>query len=177
MGRLLVSTPVASNPPGDLVLTPLNTKGLTPKGVPLSGWLVQYQLLLVVLDPFTNESAWILKTAGRILENFDQADCRVGFVLAGADADETKQYLGPWVRRVLAFPDPNRTITKAFSFERVPAIVHIGSDGAIVNSCEDWNPDGWQVVTDELARMMRWTGPVLPAPNDPGAYRGTPANG
>ena len=50
--------PVASNPPADLFLQPL-----TGKGFPISGWLVQYQLLLIALDPFTNESAWAFPTA------------------------------------------------------------------------------------------------------------------
>ena len=54
---------VASNPPSDLVLTPL-----TGKGLPLSAYLVQYHLLFVVVDPFTNESSWILPTAVRVLE-------------------------------------------------------------------------------------------------------------
>jgi hypothetical protein len=168
----LISPAVATNPPADLQLTPL-----TGKGFPLSGWLVQYQLLLVALDPFTNESAWLLRTSARVLETFEQADCRVGFVLAGADIDETRQFLGPLARRVLAFPDPQRTITKAFGFERIPAIVHVDSSGAVVNSCEDWDPAGWQTLTDELARMMSWTGPVLPFPGDPGPFIGTAATG
>ena len=163
---------MASNPSADLVLSPL-----TGKGFPLSAWLVQYQLLLVILDPFTTESSWVLPAAVRVLEQFEQADCRVAFVLAGADADETRQFLGPHARSVLAFPDTDRTITKSFGLDRVPAIVHIGSDGNVVNSCEDWDPDGWQVVTDELARMMSWTGPVLPYNGDPGPYLGTPAAG
>ena len=163
---------MASNPPADLVLSPL-----TGKGFPLSAWLVQYQLLLAILDPFTNESSWVLPAAARVLEQFEEADCRVGFVLAGADADETRQFLGPRARTVLAFPDTDRTITKSFGLDRVPALVHIGSDGKVVNSCEDWDPDGWQVVTDELARMMCWTGPVLPDPRDPGPFLGTPALG
>ena len=75
---------MASNPSADLVLSPL-----TGKGFPLSAWLVQYQLLLVILDPFTTESSWVLPAAVRVLEQFEQADCRVAFVLAGADADET----------------------------------------------------------------------------------------
>ena len=50
------------------------------------------------------------------------------------------------------------------------------SDGSVVNAAEDWNPDAWQVVTDELARMMSWTGPVLPDPRDPGAFVGTKAS-
>ena len=117
---------MASNPPADLLLQPL-----TGKGFPISAWLVQYQLLFVVLDPFTNESAWALPTAVRILHNFEQSDCRVGVVLAGADADEAKQFLGPKAKDFLCFPDPDRTIVRSFGLERLPAIVHVGSDGAV----------------------------------------------
>lgn len=161
---------MASNPSTDLVLTPL-----TGKGFPLSAWLVQYHLLLVALDPFTNESAWLLDTSVRVLETFEQADCRVGFVMAGADADESRQFLGPHARTILTFPDPNRTIVKSLGFDRLPAIVHLAMDGKVVSAAEGWNPDTWQSVTDELARMMRWTGPVLPHPSDPGSFEGTPA--
>jgi hypothetical protein len=168
----LALRPVAANPQPDLVLTPL-----TGKGFPLSAWLVQYQLLLAVVDPFTNESAWVLKTAGRILETFDQADCRVGFVVAGATADEAREFLGPYAQRVLTFPDTDRAIVKAFGLERLPALVHVENSGNVVNAAEDWDPATWQAVTDELARNMRWTGPVLHAPGDPSAFRGSPALG
>ena len=162
---------MASNPPAELLLQPL-----TGKGFPVSAWLVQYQLLFVMLDPFTNESAWAFPTAVRVLQNFAQADCRVGVVLAGADADESKQFLGPHAKEFLCFPDPQRAIVKAFGLERLPALVPVGSDGSVVNAAEDWNPDAWQVVTDELARMMRWTGPVLPDPRYPGSFVGTKAS-
>jgi hypothetical protein len=161
---------VASNPPSDLVFTPL-----TGKGFALSAWVVQYHLLLAVLDPYTNESTWVLKTAARVLETFDQADCRVGFVLAGASADDAREYLGPYADQFLVFPDPDRSIVKGFSFDRLPALVHVSNDGTIVNAVEDWDPDAWQAVTDELARIMHWTGPVLPGPKDPVAFRGTAA--
>ena len=161
---------MASNPPADLVLAPL-----TGKGYPLSAWLVQYQLLLAVIDPFTDEGAWILPTAVRVLETFNQADCRVGIVLAGADTDETKQFLGPYVERLLAFPDPTRAIVRAFAFERLPALVHVGGDATVVNAAEGWHPGTWQAVTDELARIMAWSGPVLPSVKDPSPFAGTPA--
>jgi hypothetical protein len=162
---------VASNPPADLFLEPL-----TGKGFPISAWLVQYQLLLVALDPFTNESSWIFPTTVRVLHNFEQSDARVGVILAGADADESRQFLGPHAKTFLCFPDPNRSIVKGFGLEQVPAIVHVGSDGSVVNAAEGWHPDTWQNVTDELARMMHWTGPVLPDPRDPGAFAGTKAS-
>ena len=168
--RRLPFCAVAANPPSELILTPL-----TGKGFPVSAYLVQTHLLVVALDPFTNEAAWLLNTAVRVLETFEQADCRVAFLMTGADADESRQFLGPHAREILTFPDATRSITKAFGLERVPAIFHIGSDGKVVNAAEGWNPDTWQVVTDELARMMRWTGPVLPNAKDPGPFAGTPA--
>ncbi len=163
---------MAANPSVDLKLTSLNGKSY-----PLSAYLVQYQLLAVALDPFTNESAWVLKTAARIIETFDQADCRVCFVVAGADADEAKEFLGPYAARILTFPDPDRDIVKAFGFATLPAIVHVDNSGAVVNAAEGWDPDTWQPITDVLAQAMHWTGPVLPAPGDPSPFAGTPANG
>jgi hypothetical protein len=170
--RPLAWSTVAANPSTDLQLTALNGKAY-----PLSAYLIQYQLLAVVLDPFTNESAWVLKTAARVLEQFDQADCRVAFVVAGADADQCKQFLGPYANRILTFPDPDRSIVGSFAFETLPAIVHVDNSGAVVNAAEGWDPDAWQAVTDVLAREMRWTGPVLPAPGDPVPFAGTPARG
>ena len=166
----LTLTPVASNPPADLILAPL-----TGKGYPLRAWLVQYHLLLAVLDPFTDESSWILPTATRVLETFDEADCRVGIVLTGATADEARTFLGPIADRLLVFPDTDRSIVKAFAFERLPALVHVDNDGNVANATEGWNPAAWQVVTDELARVMSWSGPVLPAAKDPSPFVGTPA--
>ncbi len=163
---------MASNPSAELVLTPL-----TGKGFPLRAWLVNYHLLLVAVDPFTNEGSWILKTAVRVLENFEQADVRVGFVVAGANASQTREFLGPYAKSILAFPDPRREIVKAFAFDNLPAIVHVNIDGSVVNSAEGWFPLEWQAVTDTLARMMSWTGPVLPHGSDPGPFVGTPALG
>lgn len=168
--RPLAWETVAANPSTDLQLTALNGKTYS-----LAAYLVQYQLLAVALDPFTNESAWVLKTAARVLENFDQADCRVAFVLAGADADEAKQFLGPYANRILTFPDPQRSIVKSFAFATLPAIVHVDNSGAVVNAAEGWDPNSWQEVTDVLAKEMHWTGPVLPAPGDPAPFAGTPA--
>jgi hypothetical protein len=163
---------VASNPSSELLLTPL-----TGKGFPLRGWLVQYHLLLVAIDPFTNEGAWILPTAVRVLQTFEQADCRVGFVMVGADADESRQFLGPHARNILAFPDRDRAIVKSLGFATVPAIVHVDMDAKVVSAAEGWNPITWQDVTDTLAQQMRWTGPVLPDPKDPGSFPGTSALG
>jgi hypothetical protein len=84
---------VATDLPGDLVLAPV---GGEPRTV--AEWLTTFQLALVVLDPFTLESSWLLDTTGRILDHFREADVRVAFVVTGTEA-EAKEFLGPWALR------------------------------------------------------------------------------
>jgi len=162
---------VASSPPLDTVLRPINA---TPR--PLAQYLTTFHLVLVVLDPFTNESAWILETAGRVLTAFGQADCRVGWLVAGT-ADECREFLGPWAERFLTFADPDRDAIKALDLDRAPAIVHLAMDGTLVSYAQGWRPAAWQAVMDELARMLSWRAPHLPDPRDPAPYAGTPALG
>src|SRR5204863_1164083 len=114
--------------PPDLTLTPLNGPRRT-----VAQLLVTFHLCFVALDPFTHESAWILPTAARILAVFDQADVRVAWLVTGT-AEEARMFLGPWAREFLTFADPERDAVKAFGLERLPAIVHVGMDGTIVNS-------------------------------------------
>jgi hypothetical protein len=160
---------VASNPPPDTILRPV--KG-PPR--PLSQFLTTFHLVLVVLDPFTHESAWIIETAGRVLTTFSQADCRVGWLVAGT-TEECEAFLGPWAQRFITFSDPQREMVKALGLEHLPALVHLGMDGTVVAAAEGWSPRAWRAVTDELAEMVGWKGPSLPAPRDPAPYEGSPA--
>ena len=162
---------MASSPPPDTILRPINAPAR-----PLSQYLTTFHLVMVVLDPFTNESAWILETAGRVLTTFSQADCRVGWLVAGS-AEECREFLGPWADRFVTFADPDREAITGLGLERLPALVHLGMDASVVASAEGWHPATWQVVADELAQMLLWKGPRLPAPSDPAPYAGTPALG
>jgi hypothetical protein len=162
---------VARDPSPDLALTPLRGQART-----LAQQLVTFHLLFVALDPFTNESAWILSTAARILQNFEQADCRVAWLVTGT-ADECRLFLGPWADEMMTFADPDRAAVKEFGLERLPALVHVGMDCTAVGAAEGWDPAAWKAVTDRLARMVHWRGPVLPGPGDPGPFRGSPALG
>ena len=162
---------MASNPPADTILRPINGPAR-----PLSQFLTTFHLVLVALDPFTNESAWILETAGRVLTTFSQADCRVGWLVAG-DPEECRAFLGPWAQRFSTFSDPEREVIKGIGLDRLPAIVHLGMDATVVAAAEGWSPTAWQKVTDEVARIVGWKGPTLPAPRDPAPYGGTPALG
>ena len=138
--------------------------------------LTMFHLAFVALDPFTNESAWILETAGRVLTQFDQADVRVAWLVAGT-ASQCRQFLGPWAERVLTFADPDRVAIKGLGLTRLPAFVHLGMDGTIVGAAEGWDPPGWRAIADHLAVITAWTAPVLPLPGDPSPFQGTPATG
>ena len=111
---------MARDPSPDLLLTPLQGKART-----IGQLLTTFHLLFVALDPFTHESSWILPTAARILQNFEQADCRIAWLVTGAE-DECRQFLGPWASRIMTFADPQRSAVKEFGLERLPALVHVG---------------------------------------------------
>lgn len=160
---------MASNPPPDTVLRPLNG----PER-PLANYLTTFHLVLVVIDPFTYESAWLLPTAARILNTFGQADCRVAWLCAGSP-DECRAFLGPHAERFVTFSDPERGLIKALGLEQLPAIVHLGMDATVVDAAEGWNPAEWRRVADNLARVLQWKAPQIPAAGDPASFPGSPA--
>ncbi len=160
---------MAKDPSADLVLTPINGSGRT-----VSQWLTTFHLLVIVLDPYTNESAWILPTASRIIKTFEQADCRVALLLTADDRD-CRRFLGPIADEVLTFADAGRVAVKELGLERLPALVHLAMDGTVAASAEGWRPLEWRHVTHSLAKKLMWTAPVMPAVSDPGPFEGSPA--
>ncbi len=165
----LRSRAVATKLPNDLQLTPLDGE---PRD--LDDWLTTFHLASVVVDPYTNESSWVLKTAVRILEGFRGADVRVNFVVT-ADADDAHAFLGPLTERFLVFTDPERTFVKAAGIESLPAFTFIRVDGEVAATATGWNPAEWREVADEIAAMTSWRTPQIPAPSDPGVFAGSPA--
>ncbi len=165
----LVSPAVADAPP-DLVLT-----SLRGEGYPLRDWLTSYPLLLVALDPYTHESAWLLETAGRLLHLYSPADVRTGWLVA-ADAEGCRQFLGPWADQFLTFADPDREAAVGLGFERLPGLCFVRSDGflQVVNG---WDPEGWRTVTSQVSKILSWSRPMIPRPGDPTPYLGTPVKG
>lgn len=162
---------MATDPPADLTLAPINGE---PR--PISGWLTTFQLAVVVLDPFTNESSWLLETAGRVLTHFTGADCRVAFLVTGT-AEEARQFLGPWADKVLTFADPNRTAVKALGLNELPAFLQIRGDLHVAAVAEGWDPLEWRAVANALAKNMSWSAPLIPAESDPSPYAGSAAAG
>lgn len=153
------------------MLSPL---GADPR--PLEEWLTTFHLATVVLDPYTNESSWVLKPAVRILEALRGSHARVNLMVT-ADADDTKQFLGPLADRFLVFCDPDRAAVKAFGLESLPAFVFVAVDGNVVASAEGWDPAAWRTVAHEIATWTKWLAPTIPLPGEPGPFRGSPALG
>jgi hypothetical protein len=157
--------------PADLQLDPIGASPLT-----MSDQVTMFHLVTVALDPYTYESAWILETAGRILEEFVGADCRVAWLVTAEEKD-AKAFLGPWAERFLTFADPERTVVAGLGIEEIPALVHVGNDLSIIGKADGWDPEEWKPITDNLAKMMSWSKPVFPKPGDPLAFAGSPAKG
>ncbi|MDQ6797892.1 MAG: hypothetical protein M3011_07720 [Actinomycetota bacterium] len=162
---------MATDPSPDLLLSSINGRART-----VGQWLTTFHLLFVAVDPGNDRSSWVVPTAGRVLTGYEQADCRVAWLVAGTPA-EARRFLGRWSSEILTFADPDLTAVRGFGLESLPAIVHMGMDGAVVNAVEGWDPTEWRRLTAELSRIVGWSRPSLPLPTDPGAFTGAPLPG
>jgi hypothetical protein len=157
--------------PDDLSLAPL---GSTPR--PIGEWLTTFHLATVVLDPYTNESSWVLRTAVRILEALRGSHARVNLLVTANEAD-TRAFLGPLAEQFLVFTDPDRAVVKAMGLSSLPAFVFIRVDGSIDAQAEGWNPAEWRAVADTITRTTAWQSPTIPVAGDPVAFAGSPSLG
>ena len=164
----MASTPLP-NPSLDLSLTPLAGEART-----LREWLTTFHMASVVLDPFTNESSWILETAVRIMRQFSGAAVRVNFIITCGSAD-ARAFLGPYADEFLVYCDPDRAAVKALGLTELPAFLVIQGNGAIPACAQGWASADWKEVAAKVATLTSWSKPTIPAPGDPGTFRGTPA--
>jgi hypothetical protein len=162
---------VTTKLPADLSLAPLGGEARQ-----LDDWLTTFHLASVVLDPYTNESSWVLKTAVRILGDLRGSHARVNFVVT-ADADDTQRFLGPLVDDFLVFCDPDRSVVKAMQLERLPAFVFVRVDTELVAKAEGWDPVAWREVAQAVAATTKWRAPLIPVAGDPSPFAGSPASG
>ncbi len=153
----------------DLELDPLGGKAR-----PLEDWLTTFPLLPVLLDPYTNESAWILHTARRILVTYAEAGCRTCWVVACGPGD-ARRFLGPYAREILTFTDPDRRVPAALGIDALPAFAFVLQDGSVAASAQGWNPAEWRGVAETVSEFTRWQRPVIGDGQDPVAFGGTPA--
>jgi hypothetical protein len=143
----------------------------------LAEWLTTFNLLAVVIDPYTHQSGWILPTAARLFGLYEEADIRCCFIVT-SDADGAASYLGPYSREFLVLVDPERKVVAELGLETLPALVHVNQDGSVAGSVEGWQPLEWSAVLAGVEEDMDWRSrPILPAPRDPGPFEGTPAAG
>lgn len=143
---------------------------------PVHEWVTTFHLASVVLDPYTNESSWILATARRVLDAFRGADVRVNFVLT-CTPDEAKQFMGPLTDDYLVFCDPDRSFVRGLGVKTLPAFAFVRGDGEVVAATEGWSPAGWRGVAKAIADNTSWKAPVIPAAGDPSPFHGTSAQG
>ena len=160
---------MASNPSLDVVLSSIDGASR-----PLEEWLTTFNLACVVIDPYTNESSWILKTAARILAGFSGADVRVNFVVA-CDATDARSFLGKLADEFLVFTDPDRRFVASLGLKELPAFVFVSMDGNVAASAEGWDGSEWRRVADAIAAATAWNKQAIPAAADPAPFKGTPA--
>ncbi|NKB42555.1 MAG: hypothetical protein GKR86_16230 [Ilumatobacter sp.] len=161
--------------PTDLILAPLH-RGALGTARPVMEWLTTFHLASVVLDPYTNESSWILRTASRVLEEFRGCDVRINMIVTAGPA-EAQEFLGPLSDKFLVFCDPDRSAVKEMQLSELPAFVLTRVDGVVDTKAEGWNPVQWQAVCDAIATITKWSSIELPVAGDPVAFRGSPALG
>jgi hypothetical protein len=159
--------PAVTTAPADLSVTALGGEPRT-----LAEWVTTFHLAVVVIDPYTDQSAWILSPAARLLDDFVGADCRVGWLVA-SDADDARAFLGPLADRYLTLIDPDRAVVRGLGLERLPAFVHIRQDLAVVGASEGWHPPEWQSIAANLGKIMSWSHPLVPVPGDPSPFEGS----
>ncbi|HJM73139.1 MAG TPA: hypothetical protein QF651_06290, partial [Acidimicrobiales bacterium] len=168
----LASAPVANAPDLSIELHPV---GGDPRL--LSQLLTTFPMAAVVVDPYTHESSWLLDTARRVLTVFREADVRVAFVVAGADAAGAASFLGPLVDEILTLADPDRSVARSMGLSSLPAFVAIRQDGSVIGVAEGWDPEAWRATAADLADMTSWSRPEIPSLGDPAPYAGTAALG
>ena len=174
-----VADPTVQQLPTELNLTPLVADGQRwglGQSRPIMDWLTTFHLASVVLDPYTNESSWILRSATRILEQFRSSHARINFIVT-AGAEDARAFLGPLTEEYLVFCDPDRSAVKAMGLTELPAFVFTRVDGAVAAKTEGWQPKEWEAVADAIADVTSWTSLDIPGAGDPGPFSGSPALG
>jgi len=153
----------------------LNLTALSGETRPLHEWVTTFHLASVVLDPYTNESSWVLDTAVRVLDAFRGADVRVNFIVT-CSPDEAQQFLGPLTEQFMVFCDADRSFVRGLGLQTLPAFVFVQGNGNVI-AAEGWNSAEWRAVAKHVADLTSWLPPIIPSAGDPSPFHGTPAQG
>ena len=129
-----------------------------------------------MIDPYTNESVWLLQTMARpVMRIFGDADVRVAWLVTG-DAAAARAFLGPLAVEFLTFTDPDRAVVRVLGLERLPAMVHVRTDLTVGGSVQGWHSREWRDLCNRLADVMSWKAPQIPVVGDPSPFAGSPAS-
>ncbi len=153
------------------MLYPLSGKSRT-----IGQLLTTFHLLFVALDPFTIESAWILQTAARILQTFEQADCRTAWLVT-ATADECRLFLGPLGQRDTDLRRPRPSGGEGVRPRTAARHCPLGMHGKVYDAAEGWHPLRVARRDRGPGQACQWLAPAIPGPRDPGAVRGLAGTG
>ena len=127
---------VAVNPAPDIVLTSLDGDAR-----PLEEWLTTFHLASVVLDPYTNESSWILRTAARVLETLPRLR-RPGQLRPDVSARRGAHVPRPARRRLPGLlRSRSARSSRGSACRSLPAFVFLRTDGTVQAAAEGWNAD------------------------------------
>tara|TARA_B100001142_G_C14273553_1_gene631902 strand:- start:213 stop:752 length:540 start_codon:yes stop_codon:yes gene_type:complete len=163
---------VPNNPRSTTTLSTINGESQS-----LEQWLTTFNLLCVVIDPYTYQSGWIIPTADRIFSHYREANVRCAFVVTGS-GEGAKEFLGKFATDWLVLTDEKRELVASLGLQSLPALVHLGQDCSILGSAENWNPSEWHDVISGVEDAMAWRSkPLIPDASDPGPFEGTPAMG
>ena len=132
--------------------------------------MTTFPLVPVVLDPYTNESAWILDTARRVLDHFKGAGCRPCWIVT-CPIEDARTYLGPYADefspRGSGPPGCDRPWRRG---SPCPAARSPGRRGD--RQSEGWNADEWRGSPSRslpspigAVRPCRWRATRLPTRN------------
>ena len=132
-------------------------------------WLTNFHLLLVAVDPYTSESAWVLDTGARIMACSPRPTAVwPGSWPATPRAPGLPRAVEP---EFLTFMDPDRAAIKATRIERLPALVWSKTDLTIGGA-----PKGGTPPSGGPWRQPR-RGHEPEGPADPRAHATRPVRG
>ena len=162
---------VATAPSPDIALITLDGETHT-----VEEWLTTFHLASVVLDPYTNESSWMLKT--RCTDPRRAPRHRRAGQLRASPARPTTPRRSSDRSPTSSWCSAIRTgrSSRASAWRTLPAFVFVRIDGTVPAAAEGWNPAEWRHGRRGDRRRPRpGSRPTIPVAGDPGPFHGTPA--
>ena len=121
--------------PDDLMLHPLGGEARE-----LEQWLTTFHLASVVLDPYTNESSWILQERGADPRRLPRLRRRGSTSSSPPTRTTHAAFSGPCATSSSCSAIPTARSSRRRASTELPAFVFVRVDGELVAKAEGWNP-------------------------------------